>query len=407
MVMAEPHLLLNVGLLAILWIILWLAGRGIYATILRIASDQAWPLRRRNALAIVGATLGHGLLLLAVLDWQDGSPHQPLIHRLIGVLEPAVGHMAVWARIIIGCIQALAIGIIPVLALGLTVRLCSISPKEATSADSPWKPWLSPANLVCAAALTLCAGIGLGLQFMGIAAGLAIVSLLGYPLIATLLAPPTPNTGAGEPAGADLTSERQRVLHLLEEGKVNARECSELLGAMAQTMPTARAIEPMTAPRRALILGAVVVLVGFFLPWFTINLGQEVQRAMRTMLPPAMDARQFGLGAGAAMPSFNQTAGPSDAVTVTGGDVQHGLGWLMLALAAAVAAMPYVVPTLPLATRRSAMFLSLAAGTVIGLYLLANGWRWAEYGLWIALCGSVVQWMGAIRDSRTASPAWR
>lgn len=65
-----------------------------------------------------------------------------------------------------------------------------------------------------------------------------------------------------------------------------------------------------------------------------------------------------------------------------------------------VPAMPYAAPTLPASTRRTAMFLGLAAGSVMGLYLLTSGWRWAGYGLWIALAGFAAQWAAAIKESR-------
>ena len=125
---------------------------------------------------------------------------------------------------------------------------------------------------------------------------------------------------------------------------------------------------------------------------------------MGSMQQSSGDARQYGLSGNG--PPFAQPSMPATGdVTLGGGDMQHGLGWLMLAVAIMVPAMPYAVPTLPASTRRTAMFLALAASSVIGLYLLTSGWRWAEYGLWLALAGLAVQWIAAIKGSRNQH-AW-
>lgn len=377
------------------WVISWLIAVTIYAALLRARHGATWTLRRRRALALVASIVGAGLIT-AVASSNMGH-HR--IREFADIIERWYGPTNMAVEVVANCVQMLCIGLLPVLLIGMAVQLyaqwAALRPSagDVVAQDSHAKVRIGGVDLACAAALVVCGWVGFGREGIGLALVLSAAGLVSQHRIATLR---TPAIASAATPIADLTPDRQRVLRLLEEGKINASECSELLGAMAQTMPTAMAIQPMTGPRRALVAGAVVVLVAFFLPWFTINPAAEAQRLMGSM-------RMFGASeATFSQPSmsFSGAAGTSGDITMCGGDMQHGLGWLMLALAAIAPAMPYVVPTLPASTRRTAMFLALAAGSVMGIYLVTSGWRWAEYGLWIALAGFALQWGAAIRESR-------
>ena len=395
--------------LSVAWLLLWLIGMVVYSGLLA-NHGGTWTRSRLIPLALLASLLGNGLIVAVALRpvYHEIRPLYQRVSRTFGPLNDGVA-------IGLECLQLFCIGMLVVLLIGMAVSRYSrwaaprLSASEMMEQNPAGKLSASRVYLACGVGLIACGWIGFGYEAMWLMLGLTAASLIGDPLIATLWRPATASAAT---SGGDLTPDRQRVLRLLEEGKINAGECSELMGAMAQTMPTAMAIEPMTGPRRALLAGAVVVLVAFFLPWFTINLAQEAQRLMGSMA--------YGLG-GNTTPFFQQSAGGAPEfniggnfqshtstsaafrrgnVTMSGGDMQHGLGWLMLVLAAMVPAMHYVVPTLPASTRRTAMFLALAAGSVMGLYLLTSGWRWAEYGLLLALAGFAVQWAAAIRESR-------
>jgi hypothetical protein len=219
------------------------------------------------------------------------------------------------------------------------------------------------------------------------------VVLLVYPLM-LMLFPAIPAVATA--GGGDLSGDRQRVLRLLEEGRINASESAQLLSALAETVPAGLQPEPLTSVHRALFVGAALVLVGFFLPWFEVNVGAELNATMRAFMSGS-NARQFGVEA-SAMPGMVGVGGPM--LTIRGGDIGHGLGWVILALCVSVPLVPYLVPTLPSSTRRSITLLAVAASAIIGLYLLTSGLTHAVYGIWVVLAGSLVQGIASIRMLR-------
>ena len=133
------------------------------------------------------------------------------------------------------------------------------------------RAWLSAPNLSCALLLSLCASFGYDYSFWGVFA-LAVVALAAYPAVhfATGVVPPP--TVTQEPP----SPERERILKLLEEGKITAQESATLLGALGQEGKPAGA--QVTLARRPVLIGAALVLVGFFLPWFSFNLNKAVSR---------------------------------------------------------------------------------------------------------------------------------
>src|SRR4029079_1979738 len=134
-------------------------------------------------------------------------------------------------------------------------------------------------------------------------------------------------------------------------------------------------VEPMTPTRKLMLAGAALVLIGFFLPWFKIYLAAEAKK-----LASAMQQQLFGMtgSSGMPMPNFNTTmkingvdvtpqGGGSAGVVVTGGDVGHGLGWIILLLGLGAAATPYVATGLRRDTRWKVMLAAVAVALVIAM----------------------------------------
>ncbi len=95
------------------------------------------------------------------------------------------------------------------------------------------RAWLRLDNLVFALGTALCAWRGYGTNFWTVFL-LLICALLSYPILNMLCVSTgeTAATTSEEASGReDLSHERERVLRLLEDGKITAEECSELLSA--------------------------------------------------------------------------------------------------------------------------------------------------------------------------------
>lgn len=259
------------------------------------------------------------------------------------------------------------------------------------------RAWLGGGNLVLAAMIALAGWVGLGYSFWAILA-LAVGLLLAYPVFNLIARPDRPQPAAAQ-APVDLSGQRERVLKLLEDGKITAEEGAELLNALADS---ARPSQPgphvtTTKGRKLALVGAAAVLVGFFLPWFSVNLGQEMSRLS------AMQRPLSGL------PSLNGSGAPQMPVeirgthSVSGGDVKNGLGWIVLLLAVAAAVMPYVAAGVKPQLAWTLSLVGLAGGGVILLYLLTQGMRYVSVGLIVALAGYVLEFMGVGMDRRQAA----
>jgi hypothetical protein len=89
-----------------------------------------------------------------------------------------------------------------------------------------------------------------------------------------------------------------------------------------------------------------------------------------------------------------------ETVRISGGDVQHGLGWLVLLLGLAAAALPYLAADLNEQTRHRATLAGLGAGAIILLYLVTENLRYVNTGIFLALIGYGFQLAGALRSAR-------
>jgi len=249
------------------------------------------------------------------------------------------------------------------------------------------RAWLRGGNLVCAILISLCLWLGFGYSFLTTLA-LAIMALLAYPLFnmaATSPASPAPTTDT-------LSPERERVLKMLDDGKITAQESAELLNALPHSAPP-RAPQSAPAPHRKMVwLGLAVLLIGFFFPWFVFKSG-DLQQAMND----AMSRMPMPQG----MPNLTgmMPQGTTTGVTlyVMGGDIAHGLGWCVLLLGIVAAALPFVAANLDAQTCQKASLIALSAGAVILLYLLTRNFRFVGIGLLLGLAGYALELIGVLK----------
>ena len=149
------------------------------------------------------------------------------------------------------------------------------------------------------------------------------------------------------------------------------------------------------------LIGAGLVLLGFFLPWFSVNPGREISRMTGQMQGMVEGMPMMELGSGMASAFGNQMKTPT--VNISGGDISNGLGWLVLLLGLGVAALPYVAATMDVATRRMISFISLGIGGIVLLWLVSQNLRLINVGVILAVVGYAVEFLGLLNPRpRTA-----
>ena len=271
-----------------------------------------------------------------------------------------------------------------------------VTEQEKATGTAGVRAWLAPVNLLLALVASISAMEGFGYSFWGVFS-LALLALLAYPGL-SLLSQAEPSALPVE-TSANLTAEREKVLALLEAGKITAEESAELLNALGSTL---RAPEPKGAvfapEHRTMLIGAALVLIGFFLPWFTIDLGKELQRVAGQV---EGQMNQFAPGMNGLMGQMQNGTGPFNfqmgSINVTGGDVQHGLGWLVLLLSLGTAVLPLVAGHIDPQTRRTISMLALGAGALIVVYLLTSNLRFLNVGIVLVAAGYFAQWVCLLR----------
>ena len=238
-----------------------------------------------------------------------------------------------------------------------------------------FKTWLQVSNLIWALLIAFCVWVAFGLSFWLFLLGqLSLLAL--YPLIQTLKEPQK-----GLPLAAkspeEIANERNRVLKMLEERKITAEEASELMNAQAVTVPPpAPRSLPLSTARRTILLGAALVLIGFFLPWFHLKITAEA-----TMIH--MKAEQ----------------------TIYGGDVKRGMGWLILFLGLSVAVLPYLVTRMDRPTTRTLPFLAIGIGALILLYLLTSNLQFVRAGIILVALGYALEIIGLTQERQEILPS--
>lgn len=257
--------------------------------------------------------------------------------------------------------------------------------------------WFGIGNVLVGLGIVLTAWMGFKISPL-LSATVIAGLLAAYPLL-SLESRPAPAGGPAilpPPVRDDLAAEREKILSMLEAGKLTPEESAELLQALGETSRAGiHPPVPLDAPQRLMLIGAALVLLGFFLPWMVINPGKVASSMMAEMsatLPFDGDMIPFR-GARLKTPT----------ISVAGGDIKRGLGWMTLLMALAAAGLPYVTSALDAQTLRTVRFLCLGIGGLIVLHLATQNLRFVGIGLILALAGYALEFVGAFRGRSTAA----
>lgn len=264
--------------------------------------------------------------------------------------------------------------------------------EPGTSAAAP-VAWLTPGDGILSLLLAACAAWGWGWSFFGVLL-LSLLALASHHLYHKKIVVEPPPSLREEATSA---GERGKVLAMLDAGKITAAESAELLNALAgsgsATPAPAERGANMPLGRQLLLAGGALVLVGFFLPWFSFSPGQEMQNLMGQMggmglMPNGQQFRQ----------QVEQMTPPT--VQVSGGDIGHGLGWLVLVLGLGTAVLPYFLPSLAEELWRRIAFFTLGVGGIVLVYLLHDSIHLAGIGIVVVLVGYVAEAAGVLQTGR-------
>ncbi len=261
-------------------------------------------------------------------------------------------------------------------------------------------------------------GVHAWFSTMNVLVGVSLVGTLWYgfdipPLLSTiavtaaLAAAPLLRMESPAPVKAsavadDLSPEREKILSMLESGKLTPDESTELLQALQQSPPAAPRPVPMTSSQRLILIGAAVVGLGFLMPWVVINPGKEAGRMME-QLQGSMNST---LGTSMSFPAgmgISSQGISSPTISVGGGDIPRGLGWVALGLALTAALLPYLAVNVDTATSRTVRMLCLGVGGFIILYLITSYFRFVGMGLMMAFCGYLLESIGVFREAKAAA----
>ena len=293
-------------------------------------------------------------------------------------------------------------GLLPLLALPFLIQLYRkwigghLTDAEKLPGMDGVRAWLTPGNLICAVLIPICVwrifDVSLPVLF-----ALTFGLLLAYPVFNMATASPQP---APAIPPEDLSAEREKVLQLLEAGKITADETAELLNALGQSVPppVPKAVEMGMSPQRKIVLlGALLLLIGFFLPWFKVNLGQAMDEAtsqIQQMMGSVMPAN--------VVPQLNFSSNTSVVQVVQGGNIPHGLGWWILVLGIGAAVLPFFTTNLKADLQKKAILAALAVGTFLLIYLLSDTLRYVSIGVILALAGYALEFVGTLKERPAA-----
>ncbi len=296
-------------------------------------------------------------------------------------------------------ISAMTSGAFIVFAAAFALRLWGkwvggkATAEESQAGQPGVQAWFSAANVVVGLALVILAWAGYDVSPLLTAAAVG-AALAAYPLMRmespAPIITPLPDHSGGE---------REKIVAMLEAGKITADECAELLQALGEGARAPVPGAPLTSSQRLMLIGAALVALGFFLPWFVINPGKEAGRLMNqvqsSMTSTLRGDMNFPDGA-----VFSGTHIETPTMSMSGGDIGRGLGWAALALALVAALLPYVASTLDATTARTVRLLCLGVGGIIILYLLTQNIRFVGIGLIIAVSGYALEIAGALRERK-------
>jgi hypothetical protein len=300
--------------------------------------------------------------------------------------------------LVIGCALLL-----PLLAVPFFVRLYRkwigghLTDAEKLPDVDGVRAWLGVGNIICAVLIPICAWQAFQFTLAPMFA-LTFGLLLAYPVFNTASFNMASAARQNAPAAAeDLSAEREKVLQLLEAGKITADESAELLNALGQSVPP-RPPPPsemeLSPQRKIVLLGAALLLLGFFLPWFAVNPAAVVNE-MAAKFQQGMNQVNLSIPGGT-------LSLPGATVQVHAGDIAHGLGWWILALGIGAAVLPFFTTKLKAHTQKKVILTALAVGAFLLVYLLSDSVRFVSVGVILALAGYALEIVGTLKEKPVA-----
>ena len=281
--------------------------------------------------------------------------------------------------------------LLPLLALPFAVRLYRkwigghLTEGEKLPGIDGVRAWLGVGNVTCAILIPICVWAVSGFSPFAIMA-LTFGLLLAYPLLNMGSQSTRPMTVS--PA-EDLSKEREKVLQLLEAGKISAVESAELLNALGHSAPLpSKPAAEINPQRKIVLLGAALLLFGFFLPWFTMNPGEEMNRLFSQFEQSKNIAQQMQMS--------------ENTVRVSGGDIDHGLGWWILLLGIGSAVLPFFATTLESSMQKKIILAALGVGAILLIYTLSEAIEYVSFGILLVLAGYVLELVGTLKERPTA-----
>ncbi len=328
-------------------------------------------------------------------------------------------------------------GLIIVLGTSFALRMHSkwiagkLTEDEKLPTGQGVRTWLGIGNIFLVLTISLCAWQGFNYSFWAILVLLTGL-VVAYPVIRLISQPgefaqagPAQNfcssAAAYQPAEVkscpDLTVERDRVLKMLEAGKISPDEASELLSALGDSAPTPPPVQTrptMPIGQKVTIVGAGLVLLGFFLPWLSINPGKEMNRMLNnlaTQMPqnfPSQVKFTAPTSPNILYTEENVIQGKSKhapalktgSIQLTGADIQNGLGFMIILIAISVAILPFLATNIPPAKLAKISLCILALGGLLIVYILAGNFRHASFGLAVVTAGYILECVGLFRTRR-------
>ncbi|CAN5186226.1 hypothetical protein BH23VER1_BH23VER1_31120 [soil metagenome] len=261
------------------------------------------------------------------------------------------------------------------------------TPAERSPGVVSVRAWLGFGNLVCVLGVALGLWLAFGYSFWSVLI-LGFMVLLAYPLMIS--------AGAGSmtpppaPVSPDLTEERQQVLRMLAAGTIQSDEAADLLRALGETADAGGAAAAgrgrvWTQREKLAVAGAGIILIAFFFPWMSINLGQELERATGAMGMPFPSGVLPGNQA-----SHVAAAALSQSHHIAASDISYGRGWLILGAALVAAWLTLVPRPGGLDLPRWAPAAAWGIGILFVVVLAATGFRHLSSGMLLAIAGYAV-----------------
>lgn len=299
------------------------------------------------------------------------------------------------------------------IAVPFVVRLWSkwvqgnLTDAERLPGTEGWRTWLSSGNIIPALLIAVLAWKGFQLPLP-----LMLFTTLGalavYPAIRSVSEGMDATSETPHPVADHMAHEREKVLSMLESGKITAEESAELLTALGATLRRPEAAPlAMTSAQRLVLIGAGVLLIGFFLPWLVINPADEVNRMMQQVTSTAYSTNDFPNIPAMMGQNSMQLPGKMQLpikmeFQIAGGSLGKGLGWAALGLGLLAALLPYASRAMDFQTQRLMRFLALGAGATILLHVFSEAPRSIGIGLIVAALGIALEFIGVARERRIA-----